>query len=192
MTVEIDPRVVRSRQVVLAAAQASIIEEGFGATTIDGIARRSGVARTTIYRHWESLSELLIEAVGSLDAPVEPPDTGSLRDDCLSVLGQLAHALRTACWGRILPAMIEAGSRDREVHRHQAQLVRRRRLPMIKVLERARDRGELSNDAPIALLAEELAGPVFYRHLISHELIDAAYLEVLVDGVVGPVTRRRR
>ena len=177
---------------VLAATQASIIEEGFGATTIDGIARRSGVARTTVYRHWESLNELLIEAVGCLDAPVDVAETGCVRDDCLALLGQLAHALRTSNWGRILPAMIEAGSRDRDVHRHQAQLVRRRRAPLHRVLERARGSGELAGDVAVALLAEQLAGPVFYRHLISHEAIDSAYLEALVDAVLGPHVKRRR
>ncbi len=54
---------------------------GLGGVSIDEVARASGVAKTTIYRHWPTRAALLIDACSQLGGPHEAPDTGSLRGD---------------------------------------------------------------------------------------------------------------
>ncbi len=95
----VDPRVLRTRQSVIAATQDALVEEGYAAITIDGIAWRSGVARTTIYRHWGSLADLVIEAVTLIDEQWSAPDTGSVRDDLVAQATGLNEKLSTSEWG---------------------------------------------------------------------------------------------
>ncbi|UCG40256.1 MAG: helix-turn-helix transcriptional regulator, partial [Acidimicrobiia bacterium] len=72
----VDPRIERTKTVVLQAAFAVIGELGFGGATIDAIAQRSGVARSTIYRHWPDRADLLIESMAHMVGSVESVTTG--------------------------------------------------------------------------------------------------------------------
>ena len=62
-TLEQDPRLVRSRAKVLAAATELLIESGPRGITVDAVAERSGVAKSTLYRHWSSVQELLVDVM---------------------------------------------------------------------------------------------------------------------------------
>ena len=76
-----DPRVARSRAAVLDATVDLLGEVGHGGTTVEAIAERSGVAKTTIYRHWPSRAPLLIDAFHCRVEHVEATPTGDVRAD---------------------------------------------------------------------------------------------------------------
>ena len=90
-----DPRVALSRERVLAATLELLTETGLGGVTIDDISKRSGVAKTTIYRHWPDRSAIVIDAcLRMTDGDEEPPDTGSLEGDVRAILTDLAGMLK--------------------------------------------------------------------------------------------------
>jgi AcrR family transcriptional regulator len=183
---DVDPRVVRTRQCVIAATQAALVEEGYAAITIDGIARRSGVARTTIYRHWGSLADLVIDAVTLIDDLWTSPDTGSVRADLVAQCSRLNDKLSTSEWGRALPTLVDGASRDPELRRLQSERTCQRRDQAIAMVERGVARGELAPGVDPAMVVDRIAGPLFYHHLIRHESVDHAYVERLVDEVLAP------
>src|SRR6185437_7922491 len=65
-------RTARTRAAVAAAVQAELLEVGYGGTTIDRIAKRAGVAKTTVYRRWGNVSQLVVDMFA---------DTGSIEGD---------------------------------------------------------------------------------------------------------------
>src|SRR5450755_4262310 len=71
-------------------------ESGVGGVTVDEVARRSGVAKTTIYRHWPTREALVIDACSRISAEQEVPDTGSVEGDVTAMLANIAHLLSTA------------------------------------------------------------------------------------------------
>ena len=86
----VDPRISRSRRAVLEAAVAVLADDGYGAFTIDAVARRSGVARSTIYRLWRTKAELIDAALTTLNVqPTEPVDTPQQARD--AVYGLVRH-----------------------------------------------------------------------------------------------------
>jgi AcrR family transcriptional regulator len=182
---DLDPRVVRTRAAVLAATCDALVEDGYAGVTIDGICRRCGVARTTVYRHWGSLPELVFDAVRSVKPPVEPPDTGSVRGDVLGLLRQLRDALQQSRWGELLPVLVDASFRDSVVFERHCAVAREGRGRLRLILDRGVDRGELAADIDLDLLVEQLGAPLFYRHLIGREPIDDAYLRRLVDATLA-------
>src|SRR5271166_5756374 len=89
-----DKRVQRSKNAILAVTYKLLSEEGIGGVSIDEVSRRSGVSKTTIYRHWPSRSALLLDACSKIGIRPEIPDTGSLGGDVTALAANLAHQLQ--------------------------------------------------------------------------------------------------
>src|SRR5688572_6701128 len=77
------PRSAEADESILRAAAELLGEHGYGALTIEAVAQRSGVAKTTIYRRWSDRPELVLATMAHLTATIVPPDNGSLRADLL-------------------------------------------------------------------------------------------------------------
>ena len=107
-----DERVRRSRAAVLDVTTQLLFERGFGGATVDEISRRSGVAKTTIYRHWPARTHLLRDACATLGTPLDTPDAGSFAADVTALTTNLARLLRSAKWTSVLPSIIDAAERD--------------------------------------------------------------------------------
>ena len=108
-----DPRVARTRARAFEATLELAAESGLHACTFDAVSERSGIARSTLYRHWSNQSELVMDALESQD--VEEPvahDTGSLRDDMLIHMLGLGRDLEGSTWGAMVPQLVAAASTD--------------------------------------------------------------------------------
>src|SRR5581483_11472173 len=119
---EPDPRVQRTKQIVLEATFRLMSQAGIGGVSVDEVSRTTGVAKTTIYRHWPSRSALLMDACSKLRSPVEVPDTGNPRTDLMALGTRLATNLHSARWPGILPSIIDAAERDAEIAKLYARL----------------------------------------------------------------------
>ena len=111
----LDRRVHRSREAVLGATFELLTESGLGGVSVDEVSRRSGVAKTTIYRHWDTRSDLILDACARISADQEAPDTGSFEGDATALLTGIARLLRTANWSSVVPSIVDAAERDPEV-----------------------------------------------------------------------------
>ena len=111
-----DPRVERSRAAILATASELLIEGGVGAVTIEAIVERSGVARTTIYRHWPNRSAVLTAAFSQLIPAIAEANPDVPAEDALrQVLYRFADELVEAPWVAVIPAFYGAARLDPEV-----------------------------------------------------------------------------
>jgi AcrR family transcriptional regulator len=165
----LDERVRRSRAAVLGATTQLLFERGFGGATVDEISRRSGVAKTTIYRHWPTRTDLLRDACSTLGTPLDTPDTGSFEADVTALTKNLAHVLRSAEWTSVLPSIIDAAERDPDIADMYSKLQRGYSAPFETVIQRALRNGELPDDTDVAVLIAALTGPLFYRRWFSRE-----------------------
>lgn len=180
-----DPRVARSRAAVLAGTRELVASAGFAGLTIELIARRSGVARTTIYRHWPSLGALVFEAVASDTSTPSIVDSGDPWADIEATVRGLAAKLRDSEWARMLPALIDASSRDAEIHRLQTQRSAERRGDLAALIDEGKRVGVVAPDTDTEVLVELLVGPLFSRHLVSHLPVDDDF----VDRVLAAARR---
>lgn len=183
----IDPRVERTRSVVLAATAELLAADGFERITVEAIAEASGVARSTIYRNWPSIADLLVEAFAVLIDKQPAPDLGSLRQDLEALGRELASGLSTAAWGRALPSLISGAAHDPELARAQQAFSRARRIEIGDVFRRAAARGEIAELADPGEAAEGFAAPFFFRALLSGEPLDHAFVHRHVDRVIASV-----
>src|SRR6476620_5461963 len=109
-----DPRVAQTKQLVLAAAFAVISESGFAGATVERIAERSGVARSSIYRHWPSpLPSLHMEALAPLQQrPEDISRTGDARHDLLAYLSHVVDRLNDPTYAAVSLALMAVADTD--------------------------------------------------------------------------------
>jgi AcrR family transcriptional regulator len=180
-----DARVRRSRDRVLATAFDLLSENGVGGFSIDEVARRSGVAKTTIYRHWPSREALVLDAASRISAEVEVPDTGSLEGDVTAILANLGHLLGTARWSSVVPSIIDVAERDPEFAAVHGTIQRGHAAPLRAVIERAAERGLVPTGTDPSGMISALIGPLYYRRWFSREPIDDQFVQTIVSNVIG-------
>ena len=139
-TPNVDPRVARTRATVLGAAIDLLAERGYSGFSVEGVVERTGIAKTTLYRHWPTRDDLLAAAIArldgagldgsgldsagldgagldsaGLDGAGSLPDTGSVRQDLLDLQARRVRAARTTQWERCMPTLVEAAAHHPEL-----------------------------------------------------------------------------
>lgn len=176
----VDPRVARSRARLLAAATAILVEAGPRAVTVDAVAERSGVSKSTLYRHWPSQQDLLVDVMRANVPDVDPPDPALAFEPALRTLvADLASALADPEWRAIMPAMMSLQHHLPDVaevfHRdHHDKL-----STLADVLARGATEGVIQAGVDTDLAAHLLIGPVVFAVLTG-----AGRLDEVVDEVV--------
>ncbi len=183
----VDARVQRSKAAVLAQTYELLSAGGIGGVSIDEVSRLSGVAKTTIYRHWPSRAALLVEACSTIGSAPPVPDTGSFDGDLTALTEGLAEQLRTARWASVLPSIVDAAEREPELAELHADLHARLMAPFVTVAERAKVRGELAPDRQPADVIAAIAGPLFYRRWFSREPLDATFVARVVHDTLDRI-----
>jgi AcrR family transcriptional regulator len=175
------------RRTVLAAAFDELAENGAGAATVAGVARRSGVHETTIYRRWVSKEKLFVEALLSRSADEIPtPDTGSIRGDLLAIV----RAVIAYVTSPVGLAALRVQSLTPDVHGDAREAFWVGRLDALRpVVERGIARGEVRTDTDAALLLEILVAPLHDRLLLTGEPVDERLGERIVDLVLDGARR---
>jgi AcrR family transcriptional regulator len=183
-----------AHRAVLTATVALLDEPtvGLSRLTIEGIALRAGVSKATIYRWWDGKTDLIVEAYlakAARDVPI--PETGSVRQDLVELLGRLAFALTKLGSGRTMTDfVVEAHSNSSFGDLFRSTLLASRRRAMAQVIERAQQRGEIRQGAQPTVIIDALYGAMYHRLLMSRETIDGEYVRDLVSTVIDGVAAR--
>jgi len=169
---------------VLSATLEVFAEQGYAGFSVEAVALRAGVNKTTIYRRWPAKADLVGAALFALrDEDPEPPDSGSLREDLLQVLRHWAAQMQTPRRRAIMQSLVLAHT-DPDLQ----ALVRRMReeRPAIPALifERAVKRRELPKGSDTQLIAAALLGPLHTRTHWKREHVDEKFIRALVNLVV--------
>jgi len=190
------PRSERAQRAILTAAGELFQKGGYPAATIEAIAARSGVAKTTIYRWWPHRAALMVELLLTMAAQAAPPPAGP---DPMRALRAELHSVAEAVDappGRLLMALLSDALTDPEVR--DALLVglfAPRRKATANVIRKAQELGSLRADASPELAVDLFFGPLFYRTLIRQEPATDGFLRQLYENVMKglePTSRGRK
>ncbi|MGA9795605.1 MAG: TetR/AcrR family transcriptional regulator [Rhizomicrobium sp.] len=181
----------RSIAAVLDATAELLAEVGYRPLTIELISTRSGVARSTIYRQWNNVAELAIDAFDHALGPnPPPPDTGNLRDDLIVLYKRFAKILRRPIWRTIMPSLIEASQTDARFGGLLNSIVNTRRESERTLFTRAIVRGEIRSDSKMEWALDALTGAYYHRLLMTGaNLREDGMAEWLVDSVLSQLRK---
>jgi AcrR family transcriptional regulator len=187
-----DPRVVRTRATVLDAAIDLLAERGYSGFSMEAIVESTGVAKTTLYRHWPSRNALLGAVIKALEGGGQLPDSGSLRQDMLEFFAGRVRAVQTHRWERCMPALVESASHDPVLAKIVAALTMQTVEQLEILLKRGQDRGELRRDIRLDLVASLLIGPFVFRRLLLQKPPTNHDVATMVDLVLQGVSLSRQ
>jgi AcrR family transcriptional regulator len=186
------PRDDGARNAILKAANAILEENGIAGFSIEAVAARAGVGKTTIYRWWPSKGALAIAGfLAEIGPKIFYPDSGSAVADLTDQLKRVA-AVYGGSAGRVLAAIIAEGQRDPNTIQAFIEGYAKPRREEAKIILRAGiDRGELRPDLDLEIALDALYGPIYYRMLVPLGPLDPAWVEILATNVLAGLATPR-
>jgi AcrR family transcriptional regulator len=180
-----------ARQAILAAALEVCRDMGYAATSIEAIARRAEVGKQTIYRWWPSKGLLLLDALQTRAGETTTfPDTGDIVADMAGQIHAVGRLFSHPELAPVVRAILAGRQSDPAVaERFLGELLEPRRTSAEHRLTLAVERGELPPEPGPAHLIELLYAPLYYRLLVTHEPLDATYVEAHLAAVFAVVRR---
>jgi len=188
-----DRRADRSRQAILDATRELLADGDVGALTVEAVAARSGVAKTTIYRRWRDKWELALDAVmiDVVQRLEEPADAGDTRKELLAFADWVVTMLAETPMGPAMQGLVSQIATDPRLARvYRERVVQPRLDQLAPVIERGIARGDLRPGIEVRLVHELLVGPIFYRLLLSGAPLDRHLGARLVDAILAGFTPR--
>jgi AcrR family transcriptional regulator len=162
------PRSAQAHQAIITATLELLAEEGFDGMSLEAVATRAGVGKTTIYRRWPSKEALVIDAMREQHTEMPVADTGNLRADMVTLLreevSQAANPLQAKLLFRVA-GEIFAHPELFSVVFHQQLAPRLKHMEQL--IERAQARGELRQDLDAPFMMGLILGPLLYHALVS-------------------------
>lgn len=194
-----DPRLARSRALLLDAASRLLAETGIDAVTVDAVTRAAGVARATLYRHFGSNAELQAAAFERLLPPVAPPPQhGTIRDRLLTLLTDQAELIDHAplhvlllSWlgmqGGPAPGAAAPDTEPPHLHALRQRIIEQYREPFDTVLtdDTAQAALDIEPGSDITPALAQLGGPLIFNRLVTGHPNDPAFCARIVDDFLA-------
>lgn len=169
-----------------------LTERGYGRLSMEGVAKRAGTGKSSLYRRWPSKQEMVVAALTELSVPpAEITDTGSFEGDLRATLEAVRAWLTHPRFAAILPDLTAEAGRDPNLARAIEGAIGGPRRALGEVtLRRAIERGELPEDTHVPLALDLLAAPLHWRLTVLREEVGSDYLDALTAHLLRALNVR--
>lgn len=188
-----DPRPAITRRRVLQTTLRLIAEEGFEGTTIELIAERSGVSRSTIYRHWPDPTLLYLEAFDPQSEDVVlPPPTGSFATDLHAYIKHIADRLNDDVFAAALAAQVDKSRRDPAYRQAHLRYALTRNEHGMSLFRSGIESGEVRADIDPELETDRILSFLVFQRLMKYKSISADLIEAVYGEAIEQCGLRGR
>ncbi|MFE7122226.1 TetR/AcrR family transcriptional regulator [Streptomyces sp. NPDC057654] len=171
----------KAQAAVRAATLAELFDRGYAELTVEGVAQRAGVHKTTVYRRWKTRESLVVDALSEhFAADIPTPDTGAVESDLRALAQALVESMTGPVGRAVQTAMVSDAGRLPEIAEARRRVFADRCRRAEPVVARAVERGELPADTDPSELFRTLAAPVYFRLLISDDPVEDGVAEQAV------------
>lgn len=182
------PRSEEADRAIIQAALDILASDGYRGLTMEAVAARAGVAKTTVYRRFRSQLDLISELANEVVSPVRRPSTGSLRGDLAALLRDVIAVLQQPLVRRALPRLLAEAREHEELAMTLRRFWNRRRRLTLDLLEQALAEGRIAPDRDLEVAADALYGVVYYRYLVTGASLGDDLPEKIVTQVLDAMT----
>ncbi len=175
------------RSIDRAVVDAVLLElklHGYRSITMEGISRKTGRARASLYRRWPSKRHLVAYAVVSELGAHPTPDTGSLRLDLMRTVETLVTGFQGALGSAVAGLVGEMADDPVLARTIRKDVLAKRRRSIRAAFRRGIKRGEIRADVNVELFIDILIAPFYFRALFGHLKLSAKMIETVVDSVL--------
>jgi AcrR family transcriptional regulator len=179
------PRSEQANRAALDATVEILIERGVEGTTWEEVAARSGVAKSTLYRHFQTREDLVAQAIRSCRIDYPTPDTGSLDEDLRELFTVNATKREEVLLNQLMPVIVEGAARGSIDDDLMDEIVEARSRPIKTVLQLAQLRGEVSPDLDLDDAFALIIGPFTYQRIVRRQPVDDDFKETVLAWAIG-------
>jgi AcrR family transcriptional regulator len=179
------PRSEQAHRAALDATVALLLEAGVEGDTLEEVAARSGVAKSTLYRHFGSREGLISASARCCVVEHPTPDTGSLAEDLRYLFGRFTDGEEEENLTALLPLLIDSAKRDPEIEAIVHSVLAERKRPLRTVLQLAQLRGEISRDLDLYTALAMVVGPFTYRRMVEQREATPEFIETVLTGAIA-------
>ncbi|MFI5730850.1 TetR/AcrR family transcriptional regulator [Kribbella sp. NPDC051587] len=181
----VERRSERARRAILDAALELCQDQSFAGLTMEGIAKRAGVGKQTIYRWWPSKAAILLEALQERGgATLIFPDTGDIVADLRTQMTQVVRAFNDPMFAAYSRGLISAAQSDPEIAAAVVESIIRPRVDLcVDRLAKAQQAGDIHPDANLPDVVELLYAPLYYRLLLHTRPTTEAQVDAVLTMV---------
>ena len=179
------PRSTEAHRAALDATVEVLLEGGVEGVTLEAIAARSGVAKSTLYRHFGSKEALVVQAARGCLVEHPTPDTGSLAGDLRYLFDRWGEAEERKRIPELLPMLLDLATREPAMHDVVEAVLEERRRPMRTILQLAQLRGEIAPDLDPEMLLAIIIGPFTYRRTVDRLEITEEFAELVLQSALA-------
>jgi AcrR family transcriptional regulator len=183
------PRSQEADRAILTAAAELLADRGLSAMSIEEVAARAGVGKTTIYRRWPSKGLLALDAFVTSFREAQPPnDTGTLRGDLLAALHAWVRAVTQTPMGPMLTSLIAEAQHDPELRgAWRDRVLEPLRVQHRVMLDRAVERGEIPASVDRDVVLDLFFGAAEHRLLLGHLPMTDTFIGTVVDVILAGI-----
>jgi AcrR family transcriptional regulator len=177
-------RRARSDHAILEATRELLDEHGVRGLTIEAVAERSGVAKTTIYRRYRDRDDLALAVLVEMSEGFRaPPDLGDTRKELLAFVNEATQVILR---GGVVQGVVSEVATNPELGQTYRDRIIKVRLEEVKtIIDRGIARGDLRADTDVVVLHEILIGPLMYRLLFSGRPLSKKHAGQVVDAAIA-------
>ena len=181
------PRDPQADEAIISAIVDVLAEVGFSGFTVEEVATRAGVGKATIYRRWSTREDLILAAAEQVMVQVEPPDTGSLRDDLVGWYWEKFRTKAATTSDRLMGQVIVEAAVNPDLKKLLARFIAGRRKTIAAVVDRGRARGDCG-DVNASLLMDMISGTLMHRSLFGDKQLRRSDVVQVVDAALQGVS----
>lgn len=164
------PRSEKAHKMILKAVLDLLFESGMQGVSMEAVAERAGVGKTTIYRRWSTKEDLIAEAINSITEDIKVPDTGNTFQDVVEITERMVENLSTSQGVNGISKLFSAiMSSPNLTDIYLQNFVLPRRNAIAQILERGKQRRDIREDVDVLLIIDMLSGIVFYSAFFHPE-----------------------
>jgi AcrR family transcriptional regulator len=189
-TERLDPRVDRTRRLVLDTVAQLIADEGVDSITHQRVADVSGVGRATLYRHWPTPADLLYEALADVEQPLLRPRDEPLLPWLRSELRRAASEMGSSTAIQFVAVLIARADHDPGAAELRRRVIDQNVMNLAIMVARARARGEIVGDPNPHDLYSQLLGPLLMRIVVEGRTASVGFVDHVIDSILAPLYER--
>lgn len=179
------PRSEEARQAALDATVDLLLANGVDGVTFEEVAARSGVAKTTLYRHFGTKQAMIVTAASSCFVELPTPDTGDLQSDLRTIFDRWKTPAESDRVHDLIPVLLAASDRDPDLHALVLAMLAERRRPIRTVLQLAQLRGEIDPALDLDIALALLTGPFVQRKMVDKQEVTDEFRDAVLLHVVA-------
>jgi len=175
------PRSEEANRAALAATVDLLVECGLEGVTWEEVSNRSGVAKSTLYRHFGNREIMIEAAVRSCRVEYLTPDTGSLEEDLRFLFDHRSSSEEERRLNELLPLVVDAARRDPAFVEVVDDIVENRKRPLLTILRLAQLRGELAENLDLDDAFALIIGPITFKRMIQQRPVTPEFTDRVIE-----------